>query len=117
MDPHSATNTRVQPLTVEQDFPTSEPGFLSDDEKIDVNHPLWLKNLEDYLSKQLTAGLDEQNLEAYYGGLECHFDKDDDQWSAYSIGSQPWGHNTRVQTPHVLQRNRGRRLQADSRKS
>ncbi|KAG0584341.1 hypothetical protein KC19_3G204200 [Ceratodon purpureus] len=114
MDPHSVTGTRVQSLSLEQDLPTSESRFVSDDQKDDVNHPLWLKNLEDYLSKQLTAGLDEQILEAHYGGLECQFDKDNDYGSADSVGFQPWGSSTRVQGPHVLQRNGGRRLQANS---
>lgn len=113
-DPHSVTGTRVQSLTVEQDWPQSESRSVSNDQKVDGNHPLWLKNLEDYLSKQLTAGLDEQILEAHYGGSEFQFDKVDGYCSADSLDFQPWGCSTRVQTPHVLQRNGGRRLQADS---
>lgn len=113
MDHYSVTG-RVQSPSVEQDLPSSES---TDDQKVDVNHPLWLKNLEDYLSKQLTSGLDGQILEAHYGSLQCQFDKDDDSWSADSLDFQPWGCSTSVQRPHVLHRHGGRRLQAKSRKS
>lgn len=116
-DPHSVTSTRVQPLTVEEDWPTSESRFVADDKNVDADNPLWLKNLEDYLRKQLTSGLDEQILGAHYGSFEYQYEEDDDCRSDYSLGFQPWVCSMREQRPPALQRNAGRRLQTNSRKS
>lgn len=111
-DPHSTTGTRGQSLTVEDDRPTSGSRFVADDQKVDGDHPIWLKNLEDYLGKQLTSGLDEQILETHYGSFAYQFEKDDD-----CLGFQPWDCSMRVQRSPALQPNAGRLLQVNSRKS
>lgn len=117
-DPHSATGTRAQSLMVVDDWSTSESTsesrFVADDQKVNSHQPVWMNNLEDYMRKQLTSGLDERILEARCGSFEYQFEKDDDCRSAFSLGFQPW--DCSMQGPAALQQNEGRRLQVNSRK-
>lgn len=102
-DPH-----RNQSL---DEWPTSEARCGADDQKVDGDHPVWIKNLEEYLGKQLTSGLDEQISEAHNGSFSY---QDDDCRSASSLGFQPWDCSVRVERFSALQRNAGRRLQIHS---
>lgn len=108
-DPYSVA--RVQ---AEQECHSSESQFVSDDQKVDGDHPFWLKNLEDYLSTQLTQGLDEQIFQADYDSLGYQLEKEDDHQSAYSFDFQPGGCSVSMQRPNIPQRNIGRRLQPNS---